>query len=62
MATITVKNIPDELYNRIIGSAPVTLIKERTYEILYTAQAALVTSGTATLEAATFPLDRYYLQ
>jgi lipid-A-disaccharide synthase len=47
-----VKNIPDALYNRIIGSAPVTLIKERTYEILYTAQAALVTSGTATLEAA----------
>jgi len=47
-----VKNIPDELYYRIIGPAPVKLIKERTYEILYAAQAALVTSGTATLEAA----------
>jgi lipid-A-disaccharide synthase len=47
-----VKNIPDELYAGIIGDAPVKLIKEKTYEILYTAEAALVTSGTATLEAA----------
>jgi lipid-A-disaccharide synthase len=47
-----VKNIPDELYYKIIGNEPVKLIKERTYEILYAAQAALVTSGTATLEAA----------
>jgi lipid-A-disaccharide synthase len=47
-----VKNIPDELYNKIIGNEPVKLIKERTYETLYAAEAALVTSGTATLEAA----------
>ena len=47
-----VKNIPDELYIRIIGDKPVKLIKEKTYEILYAADAALVTSGTATLEAA----------
>jgi lipid-A-disaccharide synthase len=47
-----VKNIPDELYTNIIGDKPVILIKERTYEILYICQAALVTSGTATLEAA----------
>jgi lipid-A-disaccharide synthase len=47
-----VKNIPDELYANIIGNEPVRLIKDRTYEILYVAQAALVTSGTATLEAA----------
>lgn len=47
-----VKNIPDELYLQIIGSHPVKLIKEKTYEILYVAEAALVTSGTATLEAA----------
>ncbi len=47
-----VKNIPDELYKKIIGNAPVKLIKERTYEILYASTAALVTSGTATLEAA----------
>jgi lipid-A-disaccharide synthase len=47
-----VKNIPDELYHKIIGGEPVKLIKERTYEILYSSSAALVTSGTATLEAA----------
>lgn len=47
-----VKNISDEIYNQIIGTVPVKLIKERTYEILFSAEAALVTSGTATLEAA----------
>jgi len=47
-----VKNIPDESYMKVIGNAPVRLIKEKTYEILYSAEAALVTSGTATLEAA----------
>jgi lipid-A-disaccharide synthase len=47
-----VKNIPDELYFKIIGDEPVKLIKGKTYEILYSAKAALVTSGTATLEAA----------
>jgi len=47
-----VKNIPDEFYHKIIGNAPVILVKEKTYEILYSSQAALVTSGTATLEAA----------
>jgi lipid-A-disaccharide synthase len=47
-----VKNIPDELYYKIIGKAPVKLIKEKTYEILFAAEAALVTSGIAILEAA----------
>jgi lipid-A-disaccharide synthase len=47
-----VKNIPDELYNNIIGSQNVMLVKEKTYEVLHIADAALVTSGTATLEAA----------
>jgi lipid-A-disaccharide synthase len=47
-----VKNIPDELYNRVIGNSKVRLIKDKTYEILHLADAALVTSGTATLEAA----------
>ncbi len=47
-----VKNIPDELYVKIIGNARVKVIKEKTYEILYASEAALVTSGTATLEAA----------
>ena len=47
-----VKNMSDDVYNRIIGDQPVRLVKERTYEILFTAEAALVTSGTATLETA----------
>jgi lipid-A-disaccharide synthase len=47
-----VKNIPDEIYSNIIGNEPVSLIKEKTYEILRAAESALVTSGTATLEAA----------
>jgi len=47
-----VKNLPDELYIKIIGDKPVMLIKEKTYEILSSAQAALVASGTATLETA----------
>jgi lipid-A-disaccharide synthase len=47
-----VKNLPDEMYNRIIGDQEVTLIKDKTYEILYVSEAALVKSGTATLETA----------
>lgn len=47
-----VKNIPDELYNQILGNSQVKLVRELTYEILHIADAALVTSGTATLEAA----------
>jgi lipid-A-disaccharide synthase len=47
-----VKNIPDALYQNLIAGEPVALIKEKTYEILFIAEAALVTSGTATLEAA----------
>jgi lipid-A-disaccharide synthase len=49
-----VKNLPDELYLKIIGKNPVRLIKERTYEILSISEAALVKSGTATLETALF--------
>jgi lipid-A-disaccharide synthase len=49
-----VKNLPEELYHRIIGNNPVKLIKEKTYEILYISEAALVKSGTATLETALF--------
>jgi len=47
-----VKNIPDEFYKKIIGDNPVMLVKDKTYEILYISVGALVTSGTATLEAA----------
>ena len=47
-----VKNLPNELYMKIIGNEPIKLIKEKTYEILSISEAALVTSGTATLETA----------
>lgn len=47
-----VKNIPDEMYRWIIGDHKVILIKEMTYEILHISEAALVKSGTATLETA----------
>jgi lipid-A-disaccharide synthase len=45
-------NIPQELYNKITGSRPVKLIYGKTYEILAVSEAALVKSGTSTLEAA----------
>jgi lipid-A-disaccharide synthase len=47
-----VKNIPDEFYKKYIGDNPVTLVKDKTYEVLHISLAALITSGTATLEAA----------
>lgn len=47
-----VKNVPERLYKDIIGDLPVKMISDKTYEILWLSQAALVTSGTATLETA----------
>lgn len=49
-----VKNLPEELYRKIIGEKPVIHIAEKTYDILYISEAALVASGTATLETALF--------
>ena len=46
--------VPDEVYALGIGDAPITVVKDRTYDVLRTARAALVTSGTATLETALF--------
>jgi len=45
---------PDSLYKELIGNQPVLLVKDRTYNLLKQAKAALVTSGTATLETALF--------
>ncbi|HBC79500.1 MAG TPA: lipid-A-disaccharide synthase [Bacteroidales bacterium] len=47
-----VNSLPDDLYRRIIGNHEVILIKDKTYEILHISEAALVKSGTATLETA----------
>jgi len=46
------KNLPQELYHELIGNAKVELIFDKTYDVLDQAEAALVTSGTATLETA----------
>jgi lipid-A-disaccharide synthase len=47
-------SVPDTVYSELLGSAPVTVVKGRTYDLLRQARAALVTSGTATLETALF--------
>jgi lipid-A-disaccharide synthase len=44
--------IPEEYYRKLIGPAAVELVKDGTYGLLREARAALVTSGTATLETA----------
>lgn len=45
---------PDSIYKDLIGDAPVMLLRNDTYNLLKQAKAALVTSGTATLETALF--------
>ena len=45
---------PEALYRALIGEHRATLVTGRTYDVLRSAKAALVTSGTATLETALF--------
>ena len=45
---------PDSLYKDIMGDCKVMMVKGDTYKLLKQATAALVTSGTATLETALF--------
>jgi len=52
------EHVPDNIYRDIIGSMPVTVIYGKTYDLLAVAEAALVTSGTATLEAALFDVPQ----
>lgn len=47
-----VKDIPEGLYRSITGNVPVKIVTERTYELLSVSDAAIVKSGTSTLEAA----------
>lgn len=47
-------SMPDEVYHEWIGNEKVLLAKGQTYNLLKQAKAALVTSGTATLETALF--------
>lgn len=51
-------HLPAGLYTEIIGTLPVRVINGRTYDLLSVAEAALVTSGTATLEAALFDVPQ----
>ncbi len=47
-------SMPDEVYHQLSGNAPVLIVRNETYNLLKQASAALVTSGTATLETALF--------
>jgi lipid-A-disaccharide synthase len=47
-------SLPDSLYRELIGHKNVLLANNQTYNLLRQAKAALVTSGTATLETALF--------
>ena len=53
-----VSNISEELYRSIIGGADVKIVTDRTYELLKVSEAALVKSGTSTLEAALFNIPQ----
>ena len=46
--------IPAEYYRKIIGKSEVGIVYNQTYKLLMQADAAVVTSGTATLETALF--------
>lgn len=50
----TVNNLSEELYAPMKGLSNVRFINDATYDLLTNAQAAIVTSGTATLETALF--------
>lgn len=47
-------HIEPEFYSDVIGQQPAQVIMSKTYDLLDYAEAALVTSGTATLETALF--------
>jgi len=47
-----VSTVSPGLYWKIIGDKPVKIVFDHTYDILYASKAALVKSGTSTLEAA----------
>jgi lipid-A-disaccharide synthase len=57
-AVAAVRNLPSELYKPLKDLQNVTLIFEATYDLLSHASAAVVTSGTATLETALFKVPQ----
>ena len=50
--------IDDAYYEKFISGKPVTLVRNKTYPLLAHSAAALVTSGTATLETALFDVPQ----
>lgn len=56
--------IEEDFYKKVLKGMPVTLLFGQTYRVLQHSQAALVTSGTATLETALFGVPQvvcYYM-
>jgi len=51
-------SLPDAFYRTFIKNTNVTLVNKATYDLLSLADAALVTSGTATLETALFKVPQ----
>ena len=51
-------SIDDGYYERFIKGTPVKLVRDSTYQLLSHSSAALVTSGTATLETALFDVPQ----
>lgn len=47
-------SVPTDYYRELLDGTPIDLVTGRTYDLLRSARAALVTSGTATLETALF--------
>jgi lipid-A-disaccharide synthase len=45
-------SITDDLYREVMGDKAITVLRDQTYPLVHHARAALVTSGTATLETA----------
>lgn len=54
MALAGAPSIEDEYYDKFLEGTPVRVVKNKTYQLLSHTTAALVTSGTATLETALF--------
>jgi len=57
-AVATVNNLDQTLYEPLKTCANVKLVEEDTYNLLLNAEAAVVTSGTATLETALFKVPQ----
>ncbi len=45
-------SIDDKLYREVMGASAIPVLRDKTYPLVHHARAALVTSGTATLETA----------